>query len=99
MWPPSSRFPLPICCPSKIVVPIAKLLIRFVSVVMICEPVDTADTSAEEANFPTISRSTAPYIACKNSANRTGNANKMSGCKIFPSVNDVVLSMKFSLQC
>ena len=33
--PPSSFFPLPICCPSKIVVPIAKLLIRFVNVVMI----------------------------------------------------------------
>lgn len=35
---------------------------------MICEPVDTADTSAEDANLPTISKSTAPYIACRKSA-------------------------------
>lgn len=30
--PPSFRLPLPICCPRRIVVPIAKLLIRFVMV-------------------------------------------------------------------
>ena len=52
----------------------AKLLTRLVSVIMICEPVDTADTSAGEANLPTMSRSTAPYIACKNRANSTGSA-------------------------
>lgn len=33
--PPSSFFPLPICCPKSIVVPIAKLLIRLVSVIII----------------------------------------------------------------
>lgn len=56
---------------------------------MICEPVDTADTSAEDANLPTISKSTAPYIACGKSASNTGTANRSNGCMIFPSVNDV----------
>lgn len=72
--PPFLRSPQPICWPSKIVVPMAKLLTRLVSVIMICEPVDTADTSAGEANLPTMSSSTAPYIACKNRANSTGSA-------------------------
>lgn len=78
------RSPQPICWPSKIVVPMAKLLTRLVSVIIICEPVDTADTSAGEANLPTMSRSTAPYIACKNRANSTGSAKTISGCKILP---------------
>lgn len=56
---------------------------------MICEPVDTADTLAEDANLPTISKSTAPYIACGKSASNTGTANRSNGCMIFPSVNDV----------
>lgn len=56
---------------------------------MICEPVETAETSTDEANFPTINKSTAPYIACKNNANKTGNAKKIRGCKILPWVNDV----------
>lgn len=82
--PPFLRSPQPICWPSKIVVPMAKLLTRLVSVIMICEPVDTADTSAGEANLPTMSRSTAPYIACKNRVNSTGSAKTISGCKILP---------------
>lgn len=81
--PPFFLSPQPICWPSKIVVPMAKLLTRFVSAIMICEPVDTAETSADAANLPTINRSTAPYIACKNRANSTGSANKINGCKIF----------------
>lgn len=60
---------------------------------MICEPVDTADTSAEDANLPTISKSTAPYIARRKSASNTGTANRSNGCMIFPSVNDVFFSM------
>ena len=36
--PPFFLSPQPICWPSKIVVPMAKLLTRFVSVIMICEP-------------------------------------------------------------
>lgn len=76
----------------------AKLLTRFVSVIMICEPVDTAETSADAANLPTINRSTAPYIACKNRANSTGSANKINGCKILPWVKVVFFSI-FSILC
>ena len=91
--PLSSFFPQPICCPKYTVVPMAKLLIKFVRVIIIWEPVDTAETSADVANFPTIKRSTAPYIACKNRANRTGSANKISGPTIFPSVKVVFFSI------
>ena len=76
----------------------AKLLTRFVSVIMICEPVDTAETSADAANLPTINRSIAPYIACKNRANSTGSANKINGCKILPWVKVVFFSI-FSILC
>ena len=48
----------------------AKLLIRFVSVIMIWEPVDTAETSRASANLPTIMRSTAPYMDCRNMAKK-----------------------------
>lgn len=79
------------------VVPIAKLLIRLVKVVIICESVDTAGTSAEEANLPTTSRSIAPYIACRNNADNTGNANKTNGCNIFSSVNDEPRNTEFTV--
>ena len=71
----------------------AKLLTRLVSVIMICDPVETAETSAEEANFPTIRRSTAPYIACRKSASRTGSANKISGFRILPCVKVLFFSI------
>ena len=58
--PPESRSPSPIFCPSKMVVPIANELMRFVTVIMICEPTATPETSAAVAYFPTTSRSTAP---------------------------------------
>jgi len=64
----------------------AKLLTRFVSVIIIYDPVETAETSTDDANFPTIRRSTAPYIACRNNANKTGSANRIKGFMIFPTV-------------
>ena len=45
---------------------------------MICEPVETPDTSAFVQNLPTTSRSTAPYVACRNMANSTGSMKRMS---------------------
>ena len=66
--------------------PIAKLMTRLVSVIMICEPVDTADTSRDAANLPTIIRSTAPYMDCRNMAKNTGSMNRRSGDKILPVV-------------
>ena len=65
-------------------------------VVIICEPVDTAGTSAEEAYLPMTSRSIAPYIACRNNADNIGNANKTNGCNIFPSVNDEPRNAEFT---
>ena len=58
--PPSSGFRSPIFCPRRMVIPMARELTRFVMVIMIMDPVATADTSADSANFPTIIRSTAP---------------------------------------
>ena len=91
--PPSSAFFSPIFCPSNIVIPMQRLLMRLVIVVIICEPVETAETSAEPANLPTTRRSTAPYIACKNRAIRTGPANFKRGATIFPSVKSIVFSI------
>ena len=58
--PPDFLSPSPIFCPSRIVDPIAKELIRFVIVIMICEPTATPDTSSARAYCPTTIRSTAP---------------------------------------
>ena len=89
--PPFFACPRPICCPSRIVAPMAKLATRLVRVIMICDPVVTAETCAEtlsaSVNCPTIIRSTAPYMACKNNAASTGRANRTSGSRICPSVN------------
>ena len=49
-------------------------------------PVETADTSAAFPNCPTISKSTAPYIVCKNMAISMGMANFNNGENILPSV-------------
>ena len=58
--PQDSRSPSPSFCPSRMVVPMAKELMRLVTVIMICEPTATPETSSAVANFPTTSRSTAP---------------------------------------
>ena len=42
--------------------PMARLLMTRVTVIMIWLPVDTAETSALRANWPTTRRSTAPYM-------------------------------------
>ena len=57
-----------------------------VMVCMIWLPVETAETSAAAPNWPTMSKSAAPYMACSNMANSTGRENFSSGPKIFPSV-------------
>ena len=54
-WSPSPSF-----CPSRMVVPMAKELMRLVRVIMIWEPTATPDTSAAAAYRPTTIRSTAP---------------------------------------
>ena len=71
--------------------PIEKLTSILVRVIIICEPVDTAETSVFSANCPTTSRSTAPYIACKNIASRTGSMNLSS----FESIAPLVKSLLF----
>ena len=86
IFPPSEAFFSPIFCPKNTVMPMERELTRFVSVIIICDPVDTPDTSAGSANFPTIIRSTAPYSDCRNNANSTGIANLRSGASILPSV-------------
>ena len=91
--PPSSARFSPIFCPSRIVMPIHRLLRMLVIVIIIWDPVETADTSAELANFPTIRRSTAPYIACRNKARRTGPANFRSGPTILPLVKSILSSI------
>ena len=85
----SGRF-CPIFCPTATVTPIEKLTIRLVSVSTICDPVETAETSAFVPNCPTTSRSTAPYIACKNIANSTGSMNLRSFGSIAPLVKSLL---------
>ena len=85
-FPASSGRFSPIFWPVRMVIPIANPVIMTVMDCMIWLPVETADTSAAVPNWPTTSRSTAPYIACKKSANSTGKAKRISGDKIFPSV-------------
>ena len=58
--PLCSLSPAPIFWPSRIVVPMAKELMRLVIVCMIWEPTATPDTSCASPYFPTTSRSTAP---------------------------------------
>ncbi len=89
---PTSRvFPAPICCPITTVIPIAKPVIMFVIVCVICDPVETPETSDASAKCPTTIRSTAPYIACRNIAASTGSMNASSGLMIEPSVKLPVL--------
>ncbi len=99
--PPSSGFFRPIFSPISMVIPMARELIRFVRVIMIWEPVETAETSAALANFPTIIRSTAPYMACRNRAKRTGPTNRRSGPAIAPLVKSIcffIIHSFFSFQ-
>ena len=60
MEPASSPLPWPSVWPSMTVVPMVSPVTTQVTVCMSWLPVDTADTSAAVANFPTIHRSTAP---------------------------------------
>ena len=60
MRPPDFSSPMPIRCPSRIVVPMAMELTKLEAVIMSWEPTDTPETSCVAANLPTISRSTAP---------------------------------------
>ncbi len=46
--------------PRRMVMPMEKLAVSMVKVWRIWDPVDTADTSAELAKWPTMKRSTAP---------------------------------------
>ena len=58
--PQSFSARIPSFCPSRIVLPMARELMRPVTVIMICEPTATPETSAVAAYLPTTSRSTAP---------------------------------------
>ena len=60
MSPPDFCSPMPIFCPKRMVVPMARELTTLDAVIMSWEPTDTPDTSCVAANLPTISRSTAP---------------------------------------
>ena len=91
MRPPSFAFPSPIFWPSSIVMPIARPMKILVTVIMTCEPVETADTSAVPANLPTTIRSTAPYMDCRKDAASIGIAKRIRGPVIGPSVNSIPL--------
>ena len=77
--PASSGFPSPIFRPSCTVTPMASPLITMVMVCITWLPVDTADTSAATPNWPTTSRSTAPYMVWRKIASSTGRAKRSSG--------------------
>jgi hypothetical protein len=60
IFPPWNPLPAPIYWPMRMVIPMEKLAVSMVKVWSTWDPVDTADTSAELAKWPTIKRSTAP---------------------------------------
>ena len=85
-FPASFLFPSPSFWPINIVIPIVSPLIIAVIEDIIWLPVETAETSATLPNCPTISKSTAPYIVCKNNAISIGIVNFTKGENILPSV-------------
>ena len=89
MRPRASRSPSPNFCPSRMVVPMEKELTRPVMVIISWEPTATPDTSAAWAYLPTITRSTAPYRACRNNASRMGRQNLSRGPAMGPFVKSV----------
>lgn len=82
--PPSSDRPSPSFWPSSTVAPIDSPVTSEVTVCITWLPVDTADTSAGWPNWPTTIRSTAPYMACRNSASSTGSVKRSNGDRIGP---------------
>ena len=76
------------------VAPIVRPKMIIIGRFIIVLPVETADTlPASPANWPTTIRSTAPYIACKNSASMIGTVNRISGLRIGPSVKAFLCSV------
>ena len=82
--PASSGFPSPIFCPSRTVTPVVRPTSSEVTSCMAWLPVETAEISAVPANLPTTIRSTAPYIACRNSASSTGPAKRSRDGRMLP---------------
>lgn len=83
-WLASSFLFDPIAWATKTVIPMDKPVITIATILKNWLPVATPDCSKVPANFPTIIKSAAPYIACKKSANKTGKAKEINDFKIFP---------------
>ena len=88
--PASALFFCPSFWPSKIVMPIVRPVRRPVIVMMTWLPVETAETAAESPKYPTIMRSTPPYMACSRIEKNIGTEKRSSGPRIFPSVKSFV---------
>ena len=82
-------FPSPMYRLMSTVTPVVRLVITKVTRLIKLLPVDTADIPADEPKRPTTRRSTAPYIACKINAPRTGNINLSSLESKFPLVKSL----------
>ena len=66
--------------------PIARLVMIKVAICIKELPVPTAEILEAFPNFPTISKSTAPYAACRINAPSTGIANRSKDWNTGPSV-------------
>ena len=91
--PASFFFPWPSFWPINIVIPIASPVTVRVITCINWLPVETAETSAAWPNLPTTSKSTAPYIVCKNNAANIGMMNVTRGEKIFPCVKSLTFDI------
>ena len=84
---PSSFF-WPMQLPMSTVPPMDRDKISMVTVLMIWEPMDTPETAAAPAYWPTTNRSAAPYSDCSRLDNIKGSANRTSVGATLPSVNE-----------
>ena len=84
--PARSFLSAPMESPINTVIPIVRPVMTIVIILNSWLPVATPDCSKVPANWPTIIRSAAPYMACKNNARSTGNAKDIRELNMFPSV-------------
>lgn len=82
--PACCRFPAPMALPTNTVTPMVRPVSTIVSRFSSWLPEATPDCSLIPANRPTMIRSAAPYMACRNRASRTGSAKPSREGRIFP---------------
>ena len=92
------RAPAPAALPTNTVTPMDSPATTMVIRLNSWLPVATPDCSAVPAKRPTIRRSAAPYMACRNRASSTGTAKVKRDFRIFPWVRGRVFMVSTPLR-